>query len=105
MAGQIEIEHHSKCLECGAPLELEVCQSAAGFYLGTHCDRCGPHGRESEYIINREEAEKILARWNAGDKVGARTTAFNPVPVYVVTGDEAFAALENAIRSCQGDSP
>lgn len=43
---------------CGAKLELEVLQSAAGWYIGTMCDKCGPYSRESvEYYGDRETAE------------------------------------------------
>ena len=45
---------------CGAELELRVCRSAAGYYLGYWCDRCGPYSRETSYFRTYEEAEKEL---------------------------------------------
>lgn len=47
------------CEDCGADLVPKVCQSRAGFYIGTWCD-CGPYSRESDYFATREEAEAIL---------------------------------------------
>lgn len=48
-----------KCNDCGKRLELQVCQSAAGFYIGTMCD-CGPYSRESMYFPDRKIAENVL---------------------------------------------
>jgi hypothetical protein len=45
-----------KCFNCGASLEKGVYRSAAGYYVGTWCNRCGPHSRESQYFTTREEA-------------------------------------------------
>ncbi|AOZ11119.1 hypothetical protein [Cupriavidus malaysiensis] len=51
-------------LHCGVLLELEVCQSAAGFYIGTS-DEEGPCSRELvEYFPTREFAENAM---RAGD--------------------------------------
>ena len=47
------------CQDCGTKLVLQVCRSAAGYYLGTWCD-CGPYSRESDYFDTREEAEAAL---------------------------------------------
>lgn len=45
----------------GRPVPLEVCYSAAGFYLGTYVDN-EPYSRESaEYWTTREAAEAALA--------------------------------------------
>ena len=49
----------STCPDCQIRLVLQVCRSAAGYYLGTYCN-CGPYSRESEYFDSREEAEKAL---------------------------------------------
>lgn len=49
----------------GRPVLLEICYSAAGFYLGTYVD-AEPYSRESvEYWRKREEAAAALAsgRW------------------------------------------
>jgi len=42
-------------------LKLEVCHSAAGYYLGYNCPFCGPYSRETGYFKTRGEAEKALA--------------------------------------------
>lgn len=47
------------CPDCGIKPELQVCQSPAGFYLGTYCD-CGPYSRETNYFKTRKEAERAL---------------------------------------------
>lgn len=51
----------SKCLDCGAQLEPQVCHSAAGYYVGYWCDQDGPHSRESGYYRTSEDAERALA--------------------------------------------
>jgi hypothetical protein len=50
-----------KCPDCGVKLELRVCHSAAGYYLGTQCN-CGPYSRESGYYKTQEEAAAALRR-------------------------------------------
>jgi hypothetical protein len=47
------------CTECQVTLFLKVCQSAAGYYVGTQCN-CGPYSRESGYFGSREDAELAL---------------------------------------------
>jgi hypothetical protein len=47
------------CEDCEVVLRPRVCQSGAGFYIGTWC-QCGPYSRESGYFATREEAEAIL---------------------------------------------
>jgi hypothetical protein len=49
-----------RCLECGAELPIALCQSAAGYYIGTICGKCGPHSRFSGYTRNHAEAEATL---------------------------------------------
>jgi hypothetical protein len=53
-----------RCDDCGAMLPLRVCHSAAGYYVGTWCDACGPYSRESGYYTKKEEAEKALRTGN-----------------------------------------
>lgn len=48
-----------KCTDCGKKLEFMVCQSNAGYYVGTWCC-CGPFSRESGYYRSRDEAQKAL---------------------------------------------
>ena len=52
-----------ECMDCGAELPFRVCQSAAGYYIGTWCNHCGPYSRESNYFRTQKEAELILASW------------------------------------------
>ena len=47
------------CDECGVTVQLQVCHSAAGYYVGTWCN-CGPYSRESGYYQRREEAQAAL---------------------------------------------
>ena len=49
----------STCEDCNKKLELQILQSAAGYYIGTWCD-CGPYSRESGYYRTRKDAEKAL---------------------------------------------
>jgi len=49
----------STCSDCGVDLELSVCMSNAGYYIGTMC-HCGPYSRESGYYPDFESAEKAL---------------------------------------------
>ena len=45
----------------GKELELQVCRSAAGFYIGTMDPMLGPVSRESqEYYRTHEEAQYAL---------------------------------------------
>jgi len=48
------------CTECGAELPIRVLRSAAGYYIGFLCKKCGPYGRESGYYNSKEEAETAL---------------------------------------------
>jgi hypothetical protein len=44
----------------GKPLEIQICRSAAGYYIGT-LDEGMPNTRESvEYFRTKEEAETAL---------------------------------------------
>lgn len=47
------------CTDCNASLDLIVCMSAAGYYIGRWCE-CGPYSRESHYFRTRNEAEAAL---------------------------------------------
>ena len=45
-----------------APYTLvnEVCDSNAGYYVGTFCPYCGPYSRESGYYPTHEAAQAAL---------------------------------------------
>ena len=67
--------------ECGEELKLQVCQSAAGYYLGYFCGQCGPFSRETGYYANRADAAAELALMGAGfipSKL--RDTDYHPEP-------------------------
>jgi hypothetical protein len=48
------------CSECNATLPLKVIKSAAGYYVGYICPKCGPYDRISLYFTERKEAMKWL---------------------------------------------
>jgi hypothetical protein len=49
---------------CRVRLPLQVCQSQAGFYIGTW-DEFGPYSRESvEYFKTRKKADEAFATGN-----------------------------------------
>lgn len=60
---------HGVTCDCGADLRLDVLQSAAGFYLGYFCDRCGPWSRETDYYSSRASARFDLNRWLKGGRL------------------------------------
>lgn len=61
MALEGEIGHgNTDCPDCGTYMPLQVCASAAGYYVGTFCSNCGPNSRESGYYRSLEEAQAAL---------------------------------------------
>lgn len=58
-----EDEAPARCEDCGEALTLQVCHSAAGYYIGTWCS-CGPYSRASDYFRTREAAQAELDLWN-----------------------------------------
>ena len=48
------------CMGCHKFLPVGVCVSAAGFYVGTVCENCGPYDRKSMYSKSEEEVEHWL---------------------------------------------
>lgn len=56
----------SECSECNTKLELQVCQSAAGYYLGYWCSTDGPCGRETDYFDERQAAADALETFLGG---------------------------------------
>ena len=75
MPGELEGVHGTEC-DCGAVLELHVCMSAAGYYLGYECDACGPWSRDCGYFKTRDEAETALVI----PEEYARDTDYKPGP-------------------------
>jgi hypothetical protein len=67
------------CPECqkrnpaAEPLELRVCQSAAGYYIGTQCKFHGPNSRETGYFGTEKEAEEALDHYiKTGELINER---------------------------------
>ena len=59
----------TSCYDCGKELELKVCSSMAGYYLGYFCDRDGPHSRETEYFKNKKDAETALSMYQGSGQL------------------------------------
>ena len=59
--GECVRDVETTCVDCGARLEIQVCKSMAGYYVGFWCGACGPYSRESGYYRSYEEAEKALS--------------------------------------------
>jgi len=51
-----------KC-DCGRTMELEVCRSNAGYYLGFECQCSGPYSRETDYFRTYDEAQLFLEKY------------------------------------------
>lgn len=86
MASPGEIDR-TNCGECNQELPLMVLYSAAGFYLGTWCDKDGPNSRESGYFRSEEGAEDALLQWRVGNYVSKRDTGYHPGPMNVIAID------------------
>lgn len=72
-----EAEAKSNCIECGVPLKTEVLHSNAGYYIGSQCNNCGPHTRESDYFQTQESAEAELKLWEEDNvRPSARTPGY-----------------------------
>lgn len=57
------------CPDCETPMPVQVCQSAAGYYIGRWCDYCGPWERLSmSYWPTRDEAQRALDEGGWGDR-------------------------------------
>ena len=61
LPGECVRDVETSCVDCGAHLEIQVCKSMAGYYVGFWCGACGPYSRESGYYRSYEEAEKALS--------------------------------------------
>ena len=61
LPGECVRDVETTCVECGAHLEIQVCRSMAGYYVGFFCDCCGPYSRESGYYRSHEDAERALS--------------------------------------------
>jgi hypothetical protein len=54
---------------CGKELTIEIQHSAAGYYIGTFCQSCGPTSRHSnEYFRTHEQAEQAHMTGNYSPK-------------------------------------
>ena len=52
------------CEDCSSNPTLGVYSSAAGWYIGYMCPKCGPYSRESNYYKTYKDAEKALESGN-----------------------------------------
>ena len=50
------------CPDCKQKLKFQVCQSNAGYYIGTQCC-CGPYSRETGYF-DKETANTLFKSGN-----------------------------------------
>jgi len=66
LPGECVRDVETTCVDCGARLEIQVCKSMAGYYVGFWCGACGPYSRESGYYRSYEETEKALNTGNYG---------------------------------------
>ena len=66
LPGECVRDVETSCVDCGAHLEIQVCKSMAGYYVGFWCGACGPYSRESGYYRSYEEAEKALSTGSYG---------------------------------------
>lgn len=64
LPGELKGTRGTVCSDCGNDLPLQVCRSAAGYYLGYICPECGPYSRETGYYPSREAAEAELESGN-----------------------------------------
>ncbi len=60
LAGETISTGGSDTCDCGIKLKFQICQSGAGYYIGTYCSECGPWSRESGYFKTRELAQTAL---------------------------------------------
>lgn len=50
---------------CEGEMDLAVCKSAAGYYIGTWCYQCGPYRRHSQrYWKDKADAKAALDSGN-----------------------------------------
>lgn len=62
------------CGECAKVLELQVCSTPRGFFLGYWCDEHGVHTRETGWYPKEETVKRILEKYlGSGILVGQRT--------------------------------
>ena len=71
-------------------LKLQVCRSAAGWYLGYSCPKCGPVSRETGYFADEAEAEAALK--NPGPHL--RKPGFDPAVLGMQASDDLDKLLE-----------
>jgi len=55
----------STCYDCNKELKFRVLSSPAGYYVGTQCEQCGPHSRETGYFKTIEEAQRELESYES----------------------------------------
>lgn len=48
------------CDDCLEDMPIMVCSSISGYFLGFHCENCGPWSRVTSYIGTFKEAKGLL---------------------------------------------
>ena len=76
LKGELAGWNGATCSCCGRRLDLQVCKSAAAYYLGYFCPECGPYSRESEYFEDEQTAQLAL-EWHyiTGDPINSRASS------------------------------
>lgn len=79
LQGELKGLDGTVCEGCRAQLVLDVQRSAAGWYLGYFCGRCGPYSRETGYFDSCEKADAALDAWLYEGKIpdNVRDTDFH----------------------------
>ena len=105
LSGQCVGLNGAKC-DCGAELELKVCKSAAGHYLGYICPNCGPYSRETGYMTE-EDAElawdllNIKTLYNADETKSCRfESEYHPNGYYdfLITRENDLTGAKSVTR-------
>jgi hypothetical protein len=61
MCQKSDTSYHVGDFCCHKELLLQVCHSAAGYYIGTWCKKCGPYERYSrDYYKTSAKAQRAL---------------------------------------------
>lgn len=63
-----ELDSPEVCPDCNASMPIGVKRSAAGYFLGQWCNRCGPYNRLTGYFKTQFEADLALDLWREGDR-------------------------------------
>lgn len=85
------------CPTCKKAMMDEVCQSAAGFYIGTMCN-CGPYSRESDYYRSKEDAQAALEAGDYGRTHDFRGGGAGRLEVIAIESEQTINDWGAAVR-------